>query len=79
MNKLKKILTNKGSTAAYALLTAIFTVVPDDVFKTIIINKSWPESTNILINRTIICAVVFAISNIVYGIYRIITPHFAVL
>ena len=70
MSKILKLFTNKGSAAAYALLTAIFTVVPEDCFKLVVINDKLLDDTTILINRLIICFVVFAISNVGYCIYR---------
>ena len=70
MSKIWKLFTNKGSAAAYALLTAIFTVVPEDCFKFVMINDKWPDATNILINRLIICVIIFALANIGYCIYR---------
>lgn len=70
MNKVTKFLFNKGSSAAYAIITAIFTVVPEDSINFCKINDKWPESTNILISRLIVCIGVFILSNIVYCIYR---------
>lgn len=70
MNKLKKILFNKGSTAAYAIITAIFTVVPEDCFLLWKLNDKWQDTTNALINRLIVCVVIFVIVNIIYSIYR---------
>lgn len=70
MSKIWKLFTNKGSAASYALLTAIFTVVPEDYFKLIIFNDKWSDSTSILLNRLIVCVVAFSISNIGYAIYR---------
>lgn len=70
MSKIWKLFINKGSTASYALLTAVFTVVPEDCFKLIVFNDKWKDSTNILLNRLIICVVVFAIANVGYAIFR---------
>ena len=70
MGKLKRILFNKGSTAAYAIITAIFTVVTEDCFLLWKLNDKWQDSTNALINRLIVCAVILAITNGVYAIYR---------
>ena len=70
MSKIWKFFTNKGSAVSYALLTAIFTVVPEECFKLLVINDKWEDATNILINRLIICAIVFILANIVYYIYR---------
>lgn len=70
MSKIWKLFTNKGSTASYALLAAVFTVVPEDCFKLIVFNDKWQDSTNILLNRLIICVVVFVIANFGYAIFR---------
>lgn len=70
MSKLKKLFTNKGSTAAYAIITTIFTVVPEDCFLVWKISNKWKDSTNVLINRLIVCIAVFIIANIIYEIWR---------
>lgn len=70
MNRLRKLLFNKGSTVAYAIITAIFTVVPEECFLLWKICDKWKDSTNILINRLAVCIVVFILSNIGYSIYR---------
>ena len=70
MSKLKKILFNKGSTAAYAIITAIFTVVPEDCFLFWKLNDKWQDLTNILINRLVICVGIFVITNAIEAVYR---------
>ncbi len=70
MSKMWKLFTNKGSTTAYALLTAIFTIVPEDCFKLVVMNDKWSDATNILINRLIICASIFVLANVGYYVYR---------
>ncbi len=70
MNKIWKLFTNRGSAGAYALLTAIFAVVPEDCFKLVRLNDKWPDATNILNNRLIICVIIFALANIGYCFYR---------
>ncbi len=70
MSKIWKLFTNKGSTASYALLTAVFAVVPEDSFKVIVFNVNWLDSTIILLNRLIICVIVFILANIGYAIFQ---------
>ena len=70
MSRLKKLFLNKGSSIAYAIITAIFTVFPEDCFKVVTVNTSWPEAVNVLIIRLIVCTIVFMGANIGYGIYK---------
>lgn len=70
MCKIWKLFTNRGSAVAYAFLTAVFTVVPEDCFKLVKLNDKWPYTTNIFINRVIICVIIFALANIAFSIYR---------
>ncbi len=70
MSKILKFFTNKGSTVAYALLTAVFTLVPEDCFKIVVINGKFTDAINIFINRMIFCVIVFIIVKTVYFIYR---------
>lgn len=70
MNKIIKIFTNNGSTVAYALISAIFTVIPEDAFKYGFIpcNRSWTEI--IVYNRLIICITLFLLANLIYICYK---------
>ncbi len=70
MNKIKRLLWNKGSSIAYAIITAIFTLVPEGVFKFGIVDCTWPEGICILINRLIVCILVFSLANIAYRCHR---------
>ncbi|MBR0411700.1 MAG: hypothetical protein IJI25_12010 [Eubacterium sp.] len=70
MNKLKIIFLNSGSSIAYAILTAIFTFLPEDVFKLIVICDKWPILVNVIVNHAIVCVVVFVISNLINCMYR---------
>ena len=70
MNKLKDRLLNKGSTIGYAVITAIFTILPEDCFKIATINANWSEAVNVLIIRLIVCMVIFIGANIGYSIYK---------
>lgn len=66
MNKFKKIFFNKGSTAAYAIVSAIFTIVPDDLLISVPIADCWESSVKLLLIRILICFVVFLLSNGIY-------------
>ena len=70
MSKLKKLLCTKGSTAAYAIITAIFTLFPEDCFLVCRFSDNWKDSTNVLINRILVCVVIFIIVNVTYVIWR---------
>lgn len=69
MNKIKYLLSNKGSYLAYGLITAIFTVLPEDVFRIIVISDKWSDFLNVLLNRLIVCVIIFLICNNVYWCY----------
>ena len=70
MSKVKQLLINKGSTAAYAIITAIFTVVPEDCFLLWKVCDKWKDTANILMNHLIVCVAIFIIANIIYVIWR---------
>lgn len=70
MSKLRKILLNRGSSTAYAIITVIFSAVPEDLFLVWKICDKWKDFSNVLINRLIVCAVVFFIANIIYDIWQ---------
>ena len=70
MNRLLKIIQYKGNSIACALLTAILTVVPESFFAFGFFPCSWDESTCVLMNRIAVCVMIFALSNLVYYIYR---------
>lgn len=70
MSKIWKFLIGKGSAIAYAIITAIFTIFPEDVFKCVKICKDWSDTKSVLINRLIVCAVVFLVSNLIYWCWR---------
>lgn len=72
MSKVWKFLFGKGSAFAYAVITAIFTIVPENVFNCVKICKDWSETKSILINRLIVCAIVFALANFIYWCYRVL-------
>lgn len=70
MSKIWRFLIGKGSTIAYAIITAIFTILPEDVFICVKICKDWPDTKSVLINRLIVCAAVFVLSNLIYWCWR---------
>ncbi len=70
MIKIWKVFTNKGSSVAYALLAAIFTVIPEDCYNLVKLNSNWAEEANIIILRLIVCVIVFSLANVGYCIYR---------
>lgn len=66
MSKLKRILLNAGSTAAYGLISTIFMFVPEEVFKIGFVQCDWSDSAIIIANRIILSVAVLAIANIIY-------------
>ena len=70
MNRLKKLLLGKGSTVAYAIITAVFAIVPEGCFLAWKVCHKWKDSTNVVINRLIIGGVIFIAVNILYALYR---------
>ena len=70
MNRIKQIIFNRGSSVAGAIITAVFTVFPEDCFELIVLNKKWPKTTTVVINRLIICIIIFLIANAIYWIWR---------
>ena len=66
MNRLKQVLLSKGSAIAYGIITAIFTFLPEEVFKAVKVYDKWPELTNVIVIRLIVCTVVFIV---VYSLY----------
>ena len=70
MSKIKKLFLNPGSSMAYAVITAIFTIVPEEYFKLFCINPKWQVATTVLVNRVIICVGIFALGNAGNALYR---------
>lgn len=70
MNKLKRFFFNEGSSFAYVVITAIFTLVPDDFFSIGIFECNWSDKSILLVNRLIVCVVVFILVSIIYQHYR---------
>ena len=70
MSKIWKFLIGKGSAIAYAIITAIFTIVPEDCFKIIKVCDKWSETVNVLIVRLIACVIIFVLANVGYCIYK---------
>lgn len=70
MSKLKQLFLNKGSSFAYAAITAIFTIVPESFFKYGFIQCNLSDTMVVVTNRLIVCVVIFTIANIIYHCYR---------
>ncbi len=69
MSKLKRLLINKGSSISYAIITAIFTILPEECFKFFLINENWSETANVVIQRIVVCVVIFVVTNWLYGVH----------
>ena len=70
MNKIIKILKNDGSTIAFAIISALFTLIPEDAFTFGCIQCDWSLTAIIFTNRIIVCVVIFALANFVYYCYK---------
>lgn len=70
MNKVLKFLIGKGSAIAYAIITAFFTILPEECFKIVAVNTRWSETVNVLIVRLVVCLIAFIGANIGYSIYK---------
>lgn len=69
MSKMKEIFFGKGCAAAFALFSAVLTVVPEEFFKCGIISCEWSESTILMINRLIVFLIIYIIANTAYHCY----------
>ncbi|OYP57171.1 macro domain-containing protein [Segatella bryantii] len=69
MSKIKNFFFGKGGGTAYAIISAIFTFVPEDFFKHGIILCNWQDSSVLLVNRLITFLVVLILTNICYCLY----------
>lgn len=59
----------KALAISSGIITAIFTVVPEDFFKYGFVTCNWPDSAVVCANRLIVCAVVFVLSCLGYFLY----------
>lgn len=64
-----KTITDKGTSIAFALICAIFTLVPERVFNHCVIDCDWLGSYVIIVNRFIISLIVLIIKNLIYNWY----------
>ena len=71
MSKIKKLFLNPGSSMAYAVITAIFTIVPEEYFKLFCINPKWQVATTVLVNRVMICVGIFVLGNAGNALFRL--------
>ena len=69
---MKSNILKQGSAAATAIISAIFTVVPEEVFKSGFVDCNWSDTAIIVTNRVIVGIVVLALSIIGCYIYRCI-------
>lgn len=60
---------------AYAIMTAIFTLVPESFFSHGFIQCTWSDMAVILINRLILCTIILFFANIVYRCLRKCSKH----
>lgn len=70
MSKIKKIFTNIGSTSAYALMSAIMALVPEELFTNGIFQCNWSLTAIVIVNRIWVGIVIFVLANIIYYFYE---------
>lgn len=70
MNKFVKIFFNRGSSLAYAIITAVFTFVPEGAFSSFKVYADWSDVMSCMVNRLIVGAFIFFLVNILYCVYR---------
>lgn len=70
ISKMKEVFTNSGSTCAYAIISAIFTVIPEDIFLCGFVPCDLSDPAIIVVNRIFACVIVFVLANIVYLCYK---------
>lgn len=61
----------KAIAVAGGIITAIFTVVPEDIFKYGFVTCNLPDAAVVCVNRLIVCAAVFVLSY--FGCYLYLT------
>ena len=61
----------KAIAVAGGIITAIFTVVPEDIFKYGFVTYNLPDAAVVCVNRLIVCAAVFVLSY--FGCYLYLT------
>lgn len=59
----------KGCAIAGGIISAVFTVVPDDVFKLGFVTCNWSETVIVLVNRLIVVGVIIALACVGYCLY----------
>ena len=70
MSKFKRLLTNAGSTWAFAIMSAILALVPEELFTNGFIQCDWPLMIIVIVNRILVFANIFAIANLIYYCYK---------
>ena len=70
MNKLKKFFLNKGSSIAYALISAVFTLVPEDLLNMIPLCNNMDRPMKIFVIHIIICVFFILLANVIYFCYK---------
>ena len=70
MSNIRRFFGGKGSTAAYAVVSAILAFVPEEFFKHGFISCEWSDTAIITVNRVILFLFIFAVANMIYFLYR---------
>lgn len=70
MSNIRRFLLGRGSTVAYAIMSAILAFVPEDMFKCGFIPCEWPDTTIIVLNRIWLFILIFVTVKIIYNFLR---------
>ena len=70
MSNICRLLIGKGSTWAYAIMSGILALVPEDFFRYGFIPCEWSDTVVVTVNRVLLFFLIFAVSNIIYYCYR---------
>ena len=63
-------LLKQGCAIAGTLISAVFTIIPEEVFKHGFVDCSWSDTTIIVANRVLVCLTIIALSIVGCAIYR---------
>ncbi|WP_034489119.1 macro domain-containing protein [Butyrivibrio fibrisolvens] len=69
MNKIKAFLFRKDGTYAYAVISFVMALVPEDVFKFIKYNETWPDWLRVTVSRVGLCIAIFLFVKLLYCNY----------
>ena len=69
MSRLMAFLGDRGASIAYAVIGVFFTLVPEEIFRYGIVPCSWSDTACVIVNRLIVCGIIFSITKCCYYCY----------